>query len=140
MTKRSDLMPSAGAAAKCGRVAVLMGGTSAEREISLKSGNAVLEALKKAGVDAFKFDLQEDAVQQLLNLKADRVFNLLHGRGGEDGTIQAVLDMLGIPYTGSGIYASALTMDKLATKRILLGSGIPTPSFMELGREDDCSA
>jgi D-alanine-D-alanine ligase len=136
--QRSDLMPSAGAAAKCGRVAVLMGGLSAEREISLKSGNAVLAALKKAGVDAFEFDLQEDALQQLMNLKADRVFNLLHGRGGEDGTIQAVLDMLGIPYTGSGIYASALTMDKLAAKRILLGSGIPTPSFMELNSEDDC--
>jgi D-alanine-D-alanine ligase len=136
--KRNDLMPSAGAAEKCGRVAVLMGGLSAEREISLRSGNAVLEALRKAGVDAFEFDLQEDALQQLMNLKADRVFNLLHGRGGEDGTIQAVLDMLGIPYTGSGIYASALTMDKIATKRILLGSGIPTPPFMELASEDDC--
>ena len=136
--KRSDLMPVAGAAAKCGRVAVLMGGLSAEREISLKSGNAVLEALKTAGVDAFKFDLQENALQQFMNLKADRVFNILHGRGGEDGTVQAVLDMLGIPYTGSGIYASALTMDKLATKRILLGSGIPTPPFMELASEDDC--
>ena len=138
MDKPSDLMPSAGAAAKCGRVAVLMGGLSAEREISLKSGNAVLEALKTAGVDAFKFDLQENALQQLMDLKADRVFNILHGRGGEDGTVQAVLDMLGIPYTGSGIYASALTMDKLATKRILLGSGIPTPPFMELANEDDC--
>jgi D-alanine-D-alanine ligase len=131
-------MPSAEAASHYGRVAVMMGGTSAEREISLKSGNAVLEALKTAGVDAFKFDLREDALQQLIALKADRVFNLLHGRGGEDGTIQAVLDMLGIPYTGSGIYASALTMDKLATKRILLGSGIPTPAFIELNSEDDC--
>jgi D-alanine-D-alanine ligase len=136
--KPGDLMPAAGAAAKCGRVAVLMGGLSAEREISLMSGNAVLEALKTAGVDAFKFDLQENALQQLMDLKADRVFNILHGRGGEDGTVQAVLDMLGIPYTGSGIYASALTMDKLATKRILLGSGIPTPPFMELANEDDC--
>ncbi len=125
-------------ASRCGRVAVIMGGTSAEREISLRSGEAVLEALKTAGVDAFKFDLRENPLQQLMALKADRVFNLLHGRGGEDGTIQAVLDMLEIPYTGSGIYASALTMDKLATKRILLGSGIPTPVFMELNSEDDC--
>jgi len=136
--KRTNLMPSAGAAAKCGRVAVLMGGLSAEREVSLKSGNAVYEALCRAGVDAFKFDLQEDALRQLLELKADRVFNILHGRGGEDGTIQAVLDMLGMVYTGSGVYGSALTMDKLATKRVLLGSGIPTPAYMELNSEDDC--
>jgi len=136
--KRTNLMPSAGAAAKCGRVAVLMGGLSAEREVSLKSGNAVYDALCKAGVDAFKFDLQEDALRQLLELKADRVFNILHGRGGEDGTIQAVLDMLGMVYTGSGVYGSALTMDKLATKRVLLGSGIPTPAYMELNSEDDC--
>jgi D-alanine-D-alanine ligase len=136
--KRTSLMPSAGAAAKCGRVAVLMGGLSAEREVSLKSGNAVYEALCRAGVDAFKFDLQEDALKQLLELKADRVFNILHGRGGEDGTIQAVLDLLGMVYTGSGVYGSALTMDKLATKRVLLGSGIPTPAYMELNSEDDC--
>jgi D-alanine-D-alanine ligase len=131
-------MPRADSAKKCGRVAVLMGGLSAERDISLMSGNAVFEALKKAGVDAFKFDPQQDLLRQLLDLKADRVFNILHGRGGEDGTIQAVLELIGLPYTGSGVAASALTMDKLATKRVLLGSNIPTPAFMELNSEADC--
>ena len=134
-----SLMPSPGSAVKCGRVAVMMGGMSAEREISLKSGNAVFEGLKKAGVNAFKFDPQQDMLRQLLNLKADRVFNILHGRGGEDGTVQAVLDMIGLPYTGSGVTASALTMDKLATKRLLLGCGIPTPEYMELNSEGDCT-
>ena len=134
-----SLMPSPGSAVKCGRVAVMMGGMSAEREISLKSGNAVFEGLIKAGVNAFKFDPQQDMLRQLLNLKADRVFNILHGRGGEDGTVQAVLDMIGLPYTGSGVTASALTMDKLATKRLLLGSGIPTPEYMELNSEGDCT-
>ncbi len=133
-----SLMPSPGSAAKCGRVAVMMGGMSAEREISLKSGNAVFEGLKKAGVDAFKFDPQQDMLRQLLDLKADRIFNILHGRGGEDGSVQAVLDMIGLPYTGSGVAASALTMDKLATKRVLLGSQIPTPDYRELNSEDDC--
>ena len=133
-----NLMPDPDSAKKCGRVAVLMGGQSAEREISLMSGNAVFEALKKAGVDAFKFDPQQDLLRQLLNLKADRVFNILHGRGGEDGVIQAILDVIDLPYTGSGVAASALTMDKLATKRVLLGSNIPTPEFMELNSEADC--
>lgn len=133
-----NLMPRSESAMRCGRVAVLMGGLSAEREISLKSGHAVLQGLKKAGVDAFKSDPHQDLLRQLLDLKADRVFNILHGRGGEDGTIQAVLDMLGMPYTGSGVAASALTMDKLATKRLLLGSNIPTPDYMELNSEDDC--
>jgi len=132
------LMPHPESAAKCGRVAVMMGGMSAEREISLKSGNAVFAGLIKAGVDAFKFDPQQDILRQLLDLKADRVFNILHGRGGEDGTVQAVLDMIGLPYTGSGVAASALTMDKLATKRLLLGSGIPTPEYIELNSENDC--
>ena len=131
-------MPKRELAAKYGRVAVLMGGMSAEREVSVNSGNAVFAGLIKAGVDAFKFDPQQDMLRQLLDLKADRVFNILHGRGGEDGTVQAVLDLMGMPYTGSGVGASALTMDKLATKRLLLGSGIPTPPFMELNSEDDC--
>ena len=133
-----NLMPRAESARECGRVAVLMGGQSAEREISLKSGNAVYQALIEAGVDAFKFDPQQDLLRELLDLKADRIFNILHGRGGEDGTIQAVLDLIGMPYTGSGTAASALTMDKLATKRVLLGSNIPTPPFMELNSETDC--
>ncbi|MCP4188079.1 MAG: D-alanine--D-alanine ligase [Gammaproteobacteria bacterium] len=130
--------PSPDSAKACGKVAVLLGGTSAEREVSLKSGNAVYEALIEAGVDAFKLDLQANALEQLQNLKADRVFNILHGRGGEDGTIQALLEFLGIPYTGSGVCASALAMNKLATKRIFAGSAIPTPDYLELRNEADC--
>ncbi len=130
--------PSASSAALCGKVAVLLGGTSAEREVSLNSGNAVYQGLIEAGVDAFKLDVQSNVLEQLQNLEADRVFNILHGRGGEDGTIQAVLEMLDIPYTGSGVCASALAMDKLATKRIFAGSDIPTPDYMELASEADC--
>lgn len=130
--------PAPDSAAKCGRVAVLMGGQSAEREVSLKSGNAVYEALLAAGVDAVPVDLQAHAFHQLAELKVDRVFNLLHGRGGEDGTIQAVLDFLGIPYTGSGVCSSALTMDKILTKKVMRCSGIPTPDFFDLDSEADC--
>lgn len=130
--------PSVSSAALCGKVAVLLGGTSAEREVSLKSGNAVYQALIEAGVDAFKLDVQSNVLGQLQNLEADRVFNILHGRGGEDGTIQAVLEFLGMSYTGSGVCASALAMNKLATKRIFAGSGIPTPDYMELASEADC--
>lgn len=132
------MKPSAESAALCGKVAVLLGGTSAEREVSLKSGNAVYQALIEAGVDAFKLDVQKNVLEQLQSLKADRVFNILHGRGGEDGTIQAVLEFLGISYTGSGVCASALAMNKLASKRIFSGSGIPTPDYMELASEADC--
>lgn len=135
----SDLLPDAGSVQRCGRVAVAMGGTSAEREVSLKSGNAVYQGLISAGVDAFKLDLQQDAISQLSSLEADRVFNILHGRGGEDGTIQAVMDLLGIIYTGSGVGASALAMDKLATKRVLRGCSIPTPEFIELNSKEDCT-
>lgn len=134
----SSIIPSAKSVALCGKVAVLLGGTSAEREVSLKSGHAVYQALIEAGVDAFKLDVQSNVLEQLQNLEADRVFNILHGRGGEDGTIQAVLEMLDIPYTGSGVCASALAMDKLATKRIFAGSGIPTPDYIELASEADC--
>jgi len=115
-----------------------MGGQSAEREVSLKSGNAVYEALLAAGVDAVPVDLQAHALHQLADLKADRVFNVLHGRGGEDGTIQAVLEFLGMPYTGSGVCSSALTMDKVLTKKVMRCSGIPTPDFFELDSETDC--
>lgn len=135
----SHLLPDAQTAQRCGKVAVAMGGTSAEREVSLNSGEAVYQGLIAAGVDAFKLDLQQDAINQLIGLEADRVFNILHGRGGEDGTIQAVMDLLGITYTGSGVGASALAMDKLATKRVLRGCAIPTPDFLELNSEDDCT-
>ncbi|MCP4981953.1 MAG: D-alanine--D-alanine ligase [Gammaproteobacteria bacterium] len=125
-------------AVKCGRVAVLMGGDSAEREVSLNSGNAVYQALLSAGVDAVAVDLTARAFHQLAELKADRVFNVLHGRGGEDGTIRAVLDFLSIPSTGSGVCSAALTMDKVLTKKVIRCSGIPTPDFIELRNEDDC--
>jgi D-alanine-D-alanine ligase len=112
-----------------GKVAVLMGGPSAEREISFLSGNAVLKALVAKGVNAHAFDPKE---RQLFDLKRDgfdRVFIALHGRFGEDGTVQGALETLGIPYTGSGVMASALAMDKWRTKLVWLASGVPTPRF-----------
>ncbi len=130
--------PAADISARCGRVAVLMGGDSAEREVSLNSGGAVLQALLEAGVEAFGVDLRGRAFHQLAELEADRVFNLLHGRGGEDGTIRAVLDFLGIPSTGCAVGAAALTMDKVLTKKVLRCSGVPTPDFIELNDEADC--
>jgi len=121
-----------------GRVAVLFGGMSAEREVSLKSGNAVLDALQSAGVDAFGIDVGEDFLQRLLNEKIDRAFIILHGRGGEDGSMQGLLECAGIPYTGSGILASALAMDKLRTKQVWHSLGIPTPRHAVLCSEADC--
>lgn len=111
-----------------GKVAVLMGGTSAEREISLKSGHEVLGALKAAGVDAFALDFTGD-VSVLQNTPIDRVFVALHGRGGEDGTAQALLEVLDIPYTGSGVMGSAIAMDKARSKFIWQGMNLPTPRF-----------
>ena len=99
-----------------GKVAVLMGGRSAERPVSLKSGAMVLAALKKKGVNAHAFDPKERGLEDLIREHFDRVFVILHGRYGEDGTIQGALELLGIPYTGSGVLASALTMDKWRTK------------------------
>lgn len=133
------LKPAESIATESGRVAVLMGGNSAEREVSLKSGHFVLQALIDAGVDAFKVDLQNPVIEQMQDLKADRVFNVLHGRGGEDGEVQAILDVLDIPYVGSGVKASAVTMDKLMTKRLLKGSGIETPNFFEIKHLDQCA-
>ena len=133
-----SLKPSIKSIKQVGRVAVLMGGTSAEREISLMSGNAVHQALVDTGVDAFKLDIRGNAIKQLQTLKADRVFNVLHGRGGEDGQLQAVMDLLGIKYTGSDVGASALAMNKLLTKRVLRGSGLPTPDFQVINSEEDC--
>ena len=112
-----------------GKVAVLMGGQSAEREISLMSGKKVLEALQNAGVDARAFDPAERQVFELKKEGFDRVFIALHGRYGEDGTVQGALELLGIPYTGSGVMASALCMDKVRTKLVWLGSGLPTPRY-----------
>jgi D-alanine-D-alanine ligase len=123
-----------------GKVAVLMGGRSAEREISLKSGGAVLEALKRKGVDAHAFDPREQGLEQLLAQKFKRAFIALHGRFGEDGTVQGALEYLGIPYTGSGVMASALAMDKLRTKLIWLAGGIPTPRYAQLDAATDHAA
>ncbi len=122
-----------------GRVAVLMGGAAAEREVSLKSGRAVLQALLNRGVDATGFDVGRQMVEPLLAQEAafDRVFNIIHGRGGEDGVLQGALETLGIPYTGSGVLASALSMDKLRTKLCWLGAGLPTPKWMLLTCEAD---
>lgn len=123
-----------------GRVAVLFGGRSAEREVSLKSGAAVLEALLAAGVDAFGIDVGDDFLQRLNAERIDRAFIVLHGRGGEDGSMQGLLECAGIPYTGSGILASALAMDKLRTKQVWQSLGLPTPRHATLASQDDCRA
>ena len=123
-----------------GRVVVLYGGDSAEREVSLKSGAAVLAALQGAGVDAIGYDPAEGGLVGLAALKPDRVFIALHGRGGEDGTLQGALELLGIPYTGSGVLASALGMDKQRTKLVWQALGLPTPASVMLGPDADWAA
>jgi len=120
-----------------GKVAVLMGGRSAERAVSLKSGSMVLAALKKKGVDAHAFDPKERGLEALIKDRLDRVFIALHGRYGEDGTVQGALELIGIPYTGSGVLGSALAMDKWRTKLVWQGSGIPTPHYELLTRQSD---
>jgi D-alanine-D-alanine ligase len=115
-----------------GRVAVLFGGGSAERDISLDSGHAVLAALQRRGVDAHGIDVGADIITRLQQARFDRAFIVLHGAGGEDGVMQALLQTFGIPYTGSGVRGSALAMDKVATKRLWLGCGLPTPPFVVL--------
>lgn len=117
-----------------GKVAVLMGGASAEREVSLMSGAGVLKALRSKGVDAHAFDPAERAMDELKRDGFARCFIALHGRHGEDGTVQGALELLGIPYTGSGVMASAISMDKVMTKRIWLHEGIPTPRYQLLRR------
>jgi len=120
-----------------GRVAVLMGGSAAERPVSLKSGAAVYDALKRKGVNAVAIDVTGSPIEALAGQKFDRVFNIIHGRGGEDGVLQAVLEVLGIAYTGSGVMASALTMDKLRTKLCWQGYGLATPRWYVLKSVDD---
>lgn len=115
-----------------GKVGVLFGGRSAERAVSLMSGAGVLKALQSKGVAAHGFDPAERSLAELAAEKFDRVFIALHGRYGEDGTLQGVLEQLGIPYTGSGVMASAIAMDKVMTKRILMSHGLPTPRFLVL--------
>ena len=115
-----------------GKVAVLMGGTSAERDISLMSGNGVLHALKSLGVDAYAFDPAKQNIFSLQKEGFSRAFIALHGRGGEDGCIQGCLETMGIPYTGSGVMASALCMDKVMTKRVWQAHGLPTPGWLSI--------
>ncbi|MFZ1493982.1 MAG: D-alanine--D-alanine ligase [Candidatus Competibacter denitrificans] len=123
-----------------GKVAVLMGGWSAERDVSLRSGAAVLAALQAQQVNAHGIDADRQVLNVLVAGKFDRVFIVLHGRGGEDGVIQGALEILGLPYTGSGVMASALGMDKLRTKQLWLGIGLPTPPYRVATRLDDLSA
>jgi len=120
------------------KVAVLMGGWSAEREVSLNSGNAVLQALINQGINATGIDVDRDICKQLKESDYSHVFNMMHGRGGEDGVVQGVLDMLQIPYTGSGVLGSALAMDKFRCKQIWQGIGLPTPNCLELSSQKDC--
>ena len=127
----------AASAPEFGKVAVLLGGDSTEREISLLSGNAVLAALKRRGVNAHAFDPLDRPVQDLPDAGFDRVWIALHGPGGEDGTMQGALEWLGVPYTGSGVLASALTMDKLKTKRVVVGAGYAAPDYAVLSSAAD---
>lgn len=127
----------AASAAAYGRVVVLFGGDSAEREVSLVSGAAVLASLQRSGVDAHGYDLATDGLAGLEALTADRAFIALHGRGGEDGTLQGALELLRIPYTGSGVLASALGMDKQRTKQIWQALDLPTPASVMLGPDAD---
>ena len=120
-----------------GRVAVLLGGDSSERDISLLSGNAVLEALQRRGVDAHAFDPRERALSSLLEERFDRVWIALHGPGGEDGTLQGALEYLGVPYTGSGVMGSAIGMDKLRTKRLADAIGVATADSVVLRGPQD---
>jgi D-alanine-D-alanine ligase len=123
-----------------GKVGVLLGGKSGEREISLLSGNGVLSALLEKGVDAHAFDPGVRSPTEIVNERFDRIFIALHGRYGEDGTIQGLLELLEIPYTGSGVLASALSIDKIATKQIWISNGLSTPDFEELMSQSNWSA
>jgi len=123
-----------------GKVAVLLGGRSAEREISLMSGRNVLEGLRQAGVDAHPFDPAQRELFELKREGFERVFIALHGRYGEDGTVQGALELMGIPYTGSGVMASALSLDKLRTKLVWVASGLPTPRHEVISADGDWAA
>jgi len=125
------------AAHQFGKVAVLLGGRSAEREISLQSGQAVLDALQRSGVDAHPFDPAGQSMEKLLQQGFDKAFIALHGRFGEDGTIQGALELMGLPYTGSGVMASALAIDKWRTKLIWQAAGIQSPRYVLLQADSD---
>ena len=125
---------------KFGKVGVLYGGLSSERDISLMTGTAIHEALCARGIDAIAIDVQQDVIKTLPQYNLDLAFIALHGTGGEDGTIQGVLEYLGIPYTGSGVMASALAMDKLRCKQLWKGIGLPTANFASLNENSDWDA
>ena len=127
-------------AKRFGRVAVLLGGTSSEREVSLDSGANVLEALKSRGVDAHAVDGLPALLEQIRAGKIDRVFNILHGGDGENGVLQGVLTALGVPFTGPGVLGSALTMDKIRTKQVWMAAGLPTAGFVRIAPGDDLAA
>lgn len=142
MTKRAHRVADP---AEFGRVAVLLGGSSSEREVSLDSGRNVLESLQRQGIDATAVDGIPALVAALaapVGRRFDRVFNILHGNrgGGEDGVVQGLLDALGVPYTGSGVLGSALSMDKIRTKQVWQSLGLPTPGYVSLDRGDDVVA
>jgi D-alanine-D-alanine ligase len=120
-----------------GKVGVLFGGRSAEREVSIMSGTGVLQALQSKGIDAHAFDPAERSIAELASEKFDRVFIALHGRYGEDGSLQGVLEQLGIPYTGSGVMASSVAMDKITTKKVWLHESLPTPRYAVLMADTD---
>lgn len=124
-----------------GKVAVMFGGDSAEREVSLNSGKAVLTALQKQGIDAHAFDPSEQPLHQLIEQKFDRVFIVLHGRGGEDGSLQGALSFMSLPFTGSNAQGSAFAMDKVRSKYLFLGGNIPTAPFVVVNKTDefDCA-
>ncbi|HET6395669.1 MAG TPA: D-alanine--D-alanine ligase [Pseudoxanthomonas sp.] len=142
MSRASLPAPRVADPAAFGRVAVLMGGTSSEREVSLDSGRNVLEALQARGVDAFAVDGIPALVRAIGERRVDRVFNILHGNkgGGEDGVLQGLLEALQVPYTGSGVLGSALSMDKIRTKQVWLSLGLPTPRYARLAKGDDVHA
>lgn len=117
------------------KIAVLFGGTSAEREVSLNSGSAVLAGLREAGVDAHPVDLRDVDITQLKNMGFKKAFIALHGRGGEDGTLQGLLELIQLPYTGSGVMASAISMDKLRSKLLWQGAGLPVAPWVALTRK-----
>jgi D-alanine-D-alanine ligase len=123
-----------------GKVGVLFGGRSAEREVSIMSGTGVAKALQSKGVDAHLFDTGERSLAELAAEKFDRVFIALHGRYGEDGSLQGALELLGIPYTGSGVMASSVGMDKITTKIVWLAAGVPTPRYAVLNAGSDLDA
>jgi len=133
-------MGESGMGKEFGKVGVLFGGRSAEREVSLMSGAGVLQALKEKGVDAHAFDPAKRSLAELADEKFDRVFIALHGRYGEDGTLQGALEQLAIPYTGPGVLASSIAMDKAMTKRIWMASALATPKFEMLTPQSDWDA